>query len=423
MSGSGLFTSKFPRKPHLLFAGGLAAEVGAVRQDIANELAPLAAITVEEFTNAATAVTNALKTSTASSIAALAFDCPAPVGALGARNVTVTTSNHVATWQGNVVITGKYLGLPQTETRAMANNTTIVGTKPFDLDQPTHVAMDAQADALGTFTVGFGAGIGVASTPKTRTGGVQLVREFMDAALVTNGVLTAVGLYTPSTAPNGAHDYAVFYEYVAGTGTAGGAAAKGTGLGEITLSYREIWRLPVAPGTSLKTGLAVNTSLPAVLTTQPAFPRTFELVTDGSWVSTAQVDVTLTGITKDGLPGSELISILANTAISTTIENAHATALAVVSAVNYSQPAGWTAGTFAIKTGTKLGLRAPAGALLAVYKEVKYTDASTPPVPVNVALGTVDTVTGTYVPSTTIDGLTDIEVWYTATNAPVTILP
>lgn len=425
MSGSGLFTSKKAKRTHLLQGGGLASEIADVRKDIEDELSPLAAITVEGWTNPAAASTNSLKTSTASVTTAASGTLAVPAGALGARNVTVTTSNHSATWQGNVVFTGKYKGLPQTETLAMANNTTIVGTKPFDLNQPVHYALDAQADALGTYTFGHGTGIGVSVTPKTRAGGVSIIREIIDGTLITTGVLTAAGLYTPATAPDAAHDWTIYFEFVPPGAGAAGAAPVGQSagsVGKITLSFHEIWRLPDAPGTALKSSLAVNTSLPATLTTQPDYPRTFELVTDGSWASTAQVDVTLTGITKDGDPGSEIISIPANTAINTTIENTHAKALASVSAVSYNQPGGWTAGTFAVKTGTKLGLRAPAGATLTAYKEVKYTDAASPPNPVNATVGTVDATTNTYVPSTTIDGLTDIEVWYVAKDAPVTIL-
>lgn len=216
--GSGLFSTKGPQKPHLVQGKkGVAGEVDDLRRDVLAELEPLAAIAVEEFTNPAAGATDSLEAATATQTTArtvTTFEA-AGLAALAAhpRNVNITTAGSTpADAPASAVVTGTYKGAVQTETLVVPQTAaTVTGTKPFDgLTSVVYAAGDG-TDA--TNAIGIGNGIGVTKTPKARAGGVAIVREVVDGALVVNGVLTAAQLYTPNTAPNGAHDYAVYYEY------------------------------------------------------------------------------------------------------------------------------------------------------------------------------------------------------------------
>ena len=100
----------------------------------------------------------------------------------------------------------------QTETLTVPQTAaTVTGTKPFD--GLTSVAYAAADGTAATNAIGIGDGIGVTAVPKARAGAVSLIREVEAGSLVTTGALTAERLYTPSTAPDGSNDYAIYYEY------------------------------------------------------------------------------------------------------------------------------------------------------------------------------------------------------------------
>lgn len=218
-TGSGLFSNMRAYKPHLVEGkGGVAGEVDDLRQDVLVTLTPMAAITVEEFTNPAAGAVDSLEAATATTVAprtVTVFEA-AGLAALAAhpRNVTITTGGTTpADAPATAVVTGTYKGAAQTETLVVPQTAaTVTGTKPFDgLISVAYAAADG-TDA--TNSIGIGGGLGVKAVPKARGGGVNLVREIAVGALVTNGVLTAERLYTPNAAPNGTNDYAVYYEYV-----------------------------------------------------------------------------------------------------------------------------------------------------------------------------------------------------------------
>lgn len=83
----------------------------------------------------------------------------------------------------------------------------------------TSVAL-AAADGTGAILqFGFGPVIGLGSKIKTRAALTAPLKEVMDGAVVTTagtfGSAAASppnGSYTPDTAPNGTHDYALYYE-------------------------------------------------------------------------------------------------------------------------------------------------------------------------------------------------------------------
>ena len=231
--GSGQFSSQRAQKPHLLRgSGGVASEIGDVRDDIAADFAANAAIAVEEFTNVAAAVTDAFASITDAALVAGAtisgsgLDGSVGQGTLDPpRNVTITISD-VDTFvpTGNVVFNGVDInGDVITETfleaalQAGAGGT-IAGLKAFA--SVTSIVVPAMADGGGeTLDFGFGARIGLGKPIKTRAGAVSIIKEHAVGAVVTNGaVATAAvgephGTYTPNSAPNGTNDYMLMYEY------------------------------------------------------------------------------------------------------------------------------------------------------------------------------------------------------------------
>ncbi len=220
MSGSGLFSDQSPLKPHLVAGGGgIAGEIVDLRKDLRSVLGALAAITVDEFTNVAAAGAALLRVATAvveEEVVLEASDLLAPGLAILAtypRNLTFTTAgNTPADAPATATIVGTYRGLPQTETVNLAQTATIAtGTKPFSTVESITFPAGDGTDC--TVAIGIGTGIGVGEVPKARAGGVNLIREIAVGSLVTNGALTAAGLYTPSSAPNATNDYAVYYEY------------------------------------------------------------------------------------------------------------------------------------------------------------------------------------------------------------------
>jgi len=229
-NGSRLFSNMVPNKPHLGGQNrpdGLKGEVGKLRADVAATLAGLVANTVDEFTNPAAASVNSVKLAVASSTSAVKYRKASDFdGALGPtlsppRPVSVTCSNSAPTWVGSITVKGLDVdGKALTETIALTNNATTTGLKCFA--KVLEIDVPAQADLLGTFSIGHDAIIGLSKSPVTRAGLLmQATVEVMDGALIApvTGVLSTPaahlphGAYTPAAAPNGAHDYAIYYEY------------------------------------------------------------------------------------------------------------------------------------------------------------------------------------------------------------------
>lgn len=223
-NGSGLWSKMVARLAHLMQGGhGVSAEVSDIRQDLAATFKPLAGITVDEWTDPAAAVANSLKTSVASNIAAQTYTGAALNGAIGAaafdyaRNVTVTASDNSGAggYTGSVTFKGlDKKGKAQTETVAIANNATAVGLKGFS--KITEIDVPVQPDGTGAFTFGTGSRLALSHTPKARNGATTSLppfREYMDHTTPTAGVIDCTNeMFLPNTAPNGAHDYAVYYE-------------------------------------------------------------------------------------------------------------------------------------------------------------------------------------------------------------------
>lgn len=222
-TGSGQFSSQKAQKPHLLVgSGGLAPEIQDLRADIKADFISNAAICIEEFTAPAAAAAAGISAAAASQVAAgrsatllaLAANISPP------RNITVTTAGATpADAPATALVTGKDIfGNVMTETLNIPQTATIaVGAKAFA--SVSSIVEAAGEGTAATMSYGTGALIGLAKPIKTRAGLTAPVREIANAAVVTNGVFatTAVGVpngtYAPNSAPNGALNYALFYEY------------------------------------------------------------------------------------------------------------------------------------------------------------------------------------------------------------------
>lgn len=228
MSGSGLFSTTKPQKGHLVpgTGHGIAGEVADLRTDVVSALAPIAALTVEEFTNPALASVNAIKLAIASVASVVSYATTDLDGAVGAavmnppRNITVTTAGATpADAPATATITGLDAnGAALVETLTVAQTATIaVGVKAFA--KVTSIALPA-ADGVGaTLAFGFGALLGLGKKVKSRAGLAFLMKEIAVGAVVTNGVIADAtvsppnGTYAPNLAPDGVRDYAIYYEF------------------------------------------------------------------------------------------------------------------------------------------------------------------------------------------------------------------
>jgi len=216
--GSGLFSTQRARVPHLTTGqSGIAGELADLRKDISTVLSPMTAMAIDEYTNAAAAGAADLEAAVATTVAPriVTTFLAGGIAKLAAfpRNITLTTAGVTpADAPATAVVTGTYRGAVQTETITVAQTATIAtGLKPFSTI--TRVAYAAADGTAATISIGVGLGVGTTQIPKSRAGLVSPVREIAIGVAVTTGTLTAVGLYTPASAADGAKDYAIYYEY------------------------------------------------------------------------------------------------------------------------------------------------------------------------------------------------------------------
>jgi hypothetical protein len=216
--GSGIFKKQAAEVPHLAKgAHGMTGEIANVRRDLARVFTPLLAVAVEEYDGPPPAQATAIMAVTASSTTAQMYSYGQLTGSIGSgvisppRNLEYVIAGTTATdappsftavgadAQGNT--------LTETVSGTNAGAATYVGTKCFAKVFSISPAAGLATDA--TFSVGTGAIIGLAQTPKIRAGSaLPLVRrEIVDGAVVTTGALTLpatnppFGAYTPATAP------------------------------------------------------------------------------------------------------------------------------------------------------------------------------------------------------------------------------
>jgi hypothetical protein len=238
--------------------------------------------------------------------------------------------------------------------------------------------------------------------------------EYATATLVVAGV--APGAHAPTHKTAGGTDVLVVGTTSAAvssdaTGISASGASHTHTSGATTFIRHDVFKLPNATGTVIIAAEAKGTGGPKVVGTNPNCPRTVQIVTDGTWVATDDVVVTVNGVSVRGSSGMyDTITIPANSAAGSTFVGV--VPFLSITDMAWTAPAGWTAGTIEAQAGTKLGLVDPTGAAIGALKEVGYVDAT--PAPAHATLGTIDIANSTYVPTTALNGTNDVEVWWSS---------
>ena len=174
-AGSGLFSTHRARHAHLVRgSGGLSGEIGDLRLDIQEELSPLAAMAIEEFTNpvgltspgaavlkAATATVASIVTLNASDLLAAGL---AMLTAWPRQIVFTTAGTTPADAPATAAITGKDpYGAAQTETVTLAQTaTTATSTKYWS--SITSIVYPAADGTGATVSIGIAAAVVKAAT-------------------------------------------------------------------------------------------------------------------------------------------------------------------------------------------------------------------------------------------------------------------
>lgn len=188
MAGSGFFANR--SIPHLTQSHG-----AVTGDDVAVVMQPMAALTIEEWSNLAAADDDALKTSIASSASDVVYATTDLNGAVGTtkmippRNVTITSTSHADIDAVAVVVRGKDVnGNVLTETITLTNGggVTDAGVKCFS--SVTSITVPAQSGAGGALQFGFGTKVGFSKKIKARAGLSALTREIVGGRLLESTV-------------------------------------------------------------------------------------------------------------------------------------------------------------------------------------------------------------------------------------------
>jgi hypothetical protein len=230
--GSGLFAKDAPNFPHLAQGShGQSGEIADLRRDVAKSLAPLYTRTVEQMTAPPAATAAVILNAVAPGVATTSYTYSSLTGTTGSakmavpRNVRVTTSGvtpaHAPT---SIVVSGVDVNgdaISETLTPAAVAGY-VDGAKCFS--KVTSVVLGAGNGGVDCLIdVGIGAVLGLSQLPISLAGLATAAPdiEVMDGAAIApvTGVFTSPatnapnGAYTPATAPNGAHNYAIVYPY------------------------------------------------------------------------------------------------------------------------------------------------------------------------------------------------------------------
>lgn len=222
------FGSRKPANPHLVQgSGGLSGEMNDLRKDIDDAFAQLESggfMRTEEFTAPAAASANYFKTAFNGSTSRIIYKSSsaghfaqtvAPGGY--AREILIVRSNTANAFSTSpIIVRGLAYGERVTLTFVQANddgNDTLTSTERIGLDTIEEVEIPPNLLTTGTFTIGYGAALGLFGAPRTRAGLLAIHREVLTGALVAPPTATVSGrLITPAAAPNGARNYAFTYE-------------------------------------------------------------------------------------------------------------------------------------------------------------------------------------------------------------------
>lgn len=379
--GSGLFSTQFAKKPHLLqAAGGIASEIKDLRDDLANELAPMAAIAVEELTNVAASDTAGLHIAAASTLAAQTISTfvAGGVTALAAypRSVKFTTAGVTPSdVPATALVTGKGAnGAVISETVSLAQTATSVETVKC-YSSLTSVVYAVGQGTAGTVAIGLGVKLGLANKLKARASVSGLIREIVGGAVAQVPADIAVDEWTNSV------------------------AASTTGLHAATATTVAVQT--ILPGALVAGGVA------ALL----AYPRNVTFTTAGVTPSDAPASVVVTGTDIDNNVLAETI-VLSQSATT----DAGVKAFKTITSIVYGAGVG-TAATVAVGFGAVFGLSH------SIKLRAGYTKAIQ-----EIAIGAVVTTGtyvaaasspphGTYAPASAPDGAKDYAVYYEAATS------
>jgi hypothetical protein len=213
--GSGLFSTARAAISHLVHpGGGLAGEIWDVRKDVTDTLAPVAAITVEEYTNVvgSAAPGAAALLDAAASVAAPVTVLKAAMKVAGLaqlalcpRALTITTAGTTpADAPATAAVTGKdALGAAQTETLTVAQTATSATTTKIWSDI-TSVVYPAAEGTGATMSIGVAAAQLKAATATVASAVTLAAADLFQGMLSTDApralVFTVAGT-TPADAP------------------------------------------------------------------------------------------------------------------------------------------------------------------------------------------------------------------------------
>lgn len=229
-NGSGLFSDKGANKPHLGGVSrpdGLKGEIGKLRADVTTSLAPIVAMTVDEFTNAPGLGSHSIKNAFNRPVVATTYTAVDFDGALHGvlnppRPVIISCADKGVNlpWVGDAVVVGKDVdGNDITENITMVNAANTAGLKCFA--RVTSITIPAQGDALVQLSFGNDEPVGLSKTIKYRAGGLAVFHEVIAGVVTTPPTATVTdstahpphGAYVPVAGFDGTKDYALYYEY------------------------------------------------------------------------------------------------------------------------------------------------------------------------------------------------------------------
>lgn len=204
-TGSGLFSSKGPVQARFIEGkGGVPGEVADLRQDVKTTFAAMAALCVEEFTNALATAANNMMAATASVSGAAVRLLPAVTPAVGkltqatvtnlaaaSRQILLTTAGATPAHQpSTATLVGKdERGKPQTEVVPLKQEAGAFLSTLFFSDLEY---IDLAADGTGTgatLAIGLGGKIGLSHKVVARAGRNAVIQEVAGGSVVTNGVV------------------------------------------------------------------------------------------------------------------------------------------------------------------------------------------------------------------------------------------
>lgn len=297
---------------------------------------------------------------------------------------------------GNVVLVGTGAsGQALTQTIALSGGSRTVTTDDA-FAKLTSATTSGLVGATGadTLSIGPATALGLPASKDPVPGTFSVTKSNVTNADEAVGTVdTVAGTIIPTSVPNGTRTYDFWYTY------------KVTTQSTMTLAAHVHYEAPIAADlVTIVAALDPIANANLTIAAQPDFPRKLQvrIVDANSSVTAGQV--VLTGTGSHGQTATQTISLSGGTRTVTTDDVYAKLSTAVVSGV-----VGAAAGdTIGIGPATALGLpasKAPVPDTFAVHKAgLNNADE---------AVGTVDTVAGSIIPTTAADGARRFDFWYT----------